>query len=152
MCSFAGTSWPGGCPAACESPTAVAQRWRAQLLFLGSFQKGREDREGPKVSMHVAAGDAEAGDEGGENGDTDAQKTPREVQGLGFKWAVPSTVCTGGHRLIGASSSQLAGRLAEGDRSIRLCEQPRRKSQWQPLVKNLGSAAVRRMSKLRSYG
>lgn len=37
----------------------------------GVLPKGREDREGPKVSMHVAAGDAKVGYAAGENGDMD---------------------------------------------------------------------------------
>lgn len=49
----------------------------------GALPKGREDREGPKVSMHVTAGDAEVGDEGGENRDMDARKTPQKSRGSG---------------------------------------------------------------------
>lgn len=43
----------------------------------GVLPKGREDREGPKVSMHVAAGDAKVGYAGGENRDMDALEDSR---------------------------------------------------------------------------
>lgn len=48
VCSVAGTSWPGGCPVTCESPTAVAQRWRAQLLFLESFRRAERTGRGQR--------------------------------------------------------------------------------------------------------
>lgn len=69
---------------------------KGSVAVSGVLLKGREDRERPKVSMHVVAGNAKVGYAGGENGDMDAQKTPQKSRGLGSHGLChPQSVATG---------------------------------------------------------
>lgn len=65
--------------------------WGPSREGKGSTGVGIKDREGPKVSTHVAAEDAEVGNAGGENEDKDAWKTAQKSKGSGSDWLCPSS-------------------------------------------------------------